>query len=153
MIRKATAADLPAVERLYEEIHDAKEAGLIPVIWRRGVYPSRATALAALERDDLFVLERLDRLARNARGFLEVGKVLQALKCYETMVLIRPDAANVRAFGTCLKRIGKLDLAEKVLKRADELESAARRKSVSDLAPVGHDENSPSIRQATGKES
>ena len=102
---------------------------------------------------DLFVLERLDRLARNARGFLEVGKVLQALKCYETMVLIRPDAANVRAFGTCLKRIGKLDLAEKVLKRADELESAARRKSVSDLAPVGHDENSPSIRQATGKES
>lgn len=72
---------------------------------------------------DLFVLERLDRLARNARGFLEVGKFLQALKCYETMVLIRPDAANVRAFGTCLKRIGKLDLAEKILKRADELES------------------------------
>ena len=76
---------------------------------------------------DLFVLERLDRLARNARGFLEVGKVLQALKCYETMVLIRPDAANVRAFGTCLRRIGKIDLAEKVLNRADELESAARR--------------------------
>ena len=72
---------------------------------------------------ELFVLERLDRLARNARGFLEVGKFLQALKCYETMVLIRPDAANVRAFGACLKRIGKLDLAEKILKRADEIES------------------------------
>jgi len=88
---------------------------------------------------DLFVLERLDRLARNAKGFLEVGKVLQALKCYETMVLIKPDAANVRAFGTCLKRIGKLDLAEKVLKRANELEEAALRRSELDLPPVGHD--------------
>ena len=66
MIRKATAADLPAVERLYEEIHDAKEAGLIPVIWRRGVYPSRATALAALERDDLFVLEEDGRTVGSA---------------------------------------------------------------------------------------
>ena len=73
---------------------------------------------------DMFVLERLDRLARNARGFLEVGKVLQAMKCYETMVLVKPDARNVRSFGLCLKRIGKLDLAEKVLKRADELHRA-----------------------------
>ena len=73
---------------------------------------------------ELFVLERLDRLARNARGFLEVGKVLQAMKCYETMVLVKPDARNVRNFGLCLKRIGKLDLAEKVLKRADELHRA-----------------------------
>ena len=73
---------------------------------------------------DLFVLERLDRLSRNARGFLEVGKVLQAMKCYETMVLVRPDSGNVRSFGLCLKKIGKLDLAEKVLKRADELKRA-----------------------------
>ena len=73
---------------------------------------------------DLFVLERLDRLARNARGFLEVGKVLQAMKCYETMVLVRPDSRNVRSFGLCLKKIGKLDLAEKVLARADELRKA-----------------------------
>ena len=77
---------------------------------------------------DLFVLERLDRLARNAHGFLEVGKVLQAMKCYETMVLVRPDARNVRNFGLCLKKIGKLDLAEKVLARADELRKAEERK-------------------------
>jgi len=72
--------------------------------------------------NDLFILERLDRLDRNARGFLEVGKILMALKCYETMVLIRPsDAVAVHNFGMCLKKIGKLDLAEKVLKRAEAL--------------------------------
>ena len=57
MIRKATWSDLDAVEQLYNELHDAKEAGLIPVIWVRGVYPSRATAFSALERNDLFVME------------------------------------------------------------------------------------------------
>ena len=101
---------------------------------------------------EMFVLERLDRLARNARGFLDVGKVVQAMKCCETMVLVKPDAANVRAFGICLKRIGKLDLAEKVLKRADELEAAARDRSVLDDAPVGHDEKGSGAAAVTGEE-
>jgi len=81
----------------------------------------------ALKRNpnDLFVLERLDRLERNAHGFLEVGKVLLAMKCYETMVLIRPeDAKAVHNFGMCLKKIGKADLAEKILKRAQTLMAA-----------------------------
>lgn len=77
--------------------------------------------------NDLFLLERLDRLERNAKGFLAVGKVLLAMKCYETMVLVRPDdAAAVHNFGMCLKKIGKLDLAEKVLERARTLESSGR---------------------------
>ena len=72
---------------------------------------------------DPMLLERLERLERNARGFLAVGKVLQAMKCYETMLLIRPkDAAAVNNFGQCLKKLGKLDMAEKVLKKARELE-------------------------------
>ena len=66
MIRKATPADLNAVDRLYGEIHDAKEAGLIPVIWRRGIYPSHETALEALERNDLFVLEAGGRIVGSA---------------------------------------------------------------------------------------
>ena len=71
---------------------------------------------------DLFLLERIDRLERNAKGFLEVGKILQAMKCYETIVLICPnDASAVHNFGMCLKKIGKLDLAEQVLKRAETL--------------------------------
>ena len=80
-------------------------------------------ARAALRNPtDPLLLERIDNLNRNARGFLEVGKVLQAMKCYETVVLIRPkDTAAVHNFGTCLKRIGKQDMADKVLERARQL--------------------------------
>lgn len=62
MIRKAVMADLENIVRLYEEMHDAQEAGLICTNWKRGVYPSRATALAALEREDLFVTEENGRI-------------------------------------------------------------------------------------------
>ena len=72
--------------------------------------------------NDPMLLERIDRLNRNAKGFLEVGKVLQAMKCYETVVLIRPnDPVAVHNFGMCLKKIGKLDLAKTVLERAKKL--------------------------------
>jgi tetratricopeptide (TPR) repeat protein len=68
------------------------------------------------------LLERLDRLDRNAKGFMAVRKVLLAMKCYETMALIRPDdPVALHNFGMCLKKIGKLDLAEKVLERAKKL--------------------------------
>ncbi len=55
-IRKATTADLDAVEAVYDAQHAAEEAGMTTVGWVRGVYPTRATAQAALDRDDLFVL-------------------------------------------------------------------------------------------------
>ena len=74
--------------------------------------------------NDPMLLERIERLNNNAKGFLEIGKVLQAMKCYETVVLIRPnDAAAVHNFGMCLMKIGKRDMAEKVLKRAEKLAS------------------------------
>ena len=57
MIKKAVIRDLDAVDCLYQEIHDAEEAGLITTGWIRAIYPVRATAEAALKRDDLFVLE------------------------------------------------------------------------------------------------
>ena len=62
MIRKATGNDLEAVVSLYDEIHCAEEAGLISTGWKRGIYPSRQSAMAALERDDLFVLEEGGRI-------------------------------------------------------------------------------------------
>ena len=72
--------------------------------------------------NDPMLLERIENLNRNAKGFLAVGKVLQAMKCFETVVLINPkDAAAVHNFGMCLKKIGKLDMAEKVLERARKL--------------------------------
>lgn len=72
--------------------------------------------------NDLFIVERMDRLERNARGFLKMGKILHAMKCFETMVLIRPDdAAAVHNFGMCLKKIGKTKLADEILQRAETL--------------------------------
>ena len=62
MIRKATFADLDAVEALYNEIHDAEERGELSTGWLRDVYPVRATAEAALARDDLFVMEEGGRV-------------------------------------------------------------------------------------------
>ena len=57
VIRKAEAGDIDAVEAVYDEIHSAEEAGELTIGWIRGVYPVRATAEAALQRGDLFVLE------------------------------------------------------------------------------------------------
>lgn len=83
-------------------------------------------ARAALRNpNDPLLLERIDRLEANARAFLEAGKVLQAMKCLETVILVQPkrDVA-VRNFGLCLRKLGKADMAEKVLKRADDLRRA-----------------------------
>ena len=57
-IRKATGSDLDTVEKIYGDVHTAEEAGKQDIGWIRGVYPTRATAQAALDRDDLFVLVR-----------------------------------------------------------------------------------------------
>ena len=55
--RKATSNDIDAVEKIYEEIHAAEARGEFTTGWLKGVYPVRATAISALERDDLFVME------------------------------------------------------------------------------------------------
>lgn len=57
-IRKAMAGDLPAIAEIYEEIHSEEEQGLVTIGWIRGVYPTRATAEAALAAGELFVLEQ-----------------------------------------------------------------------------------------------
>ena len=80
--------------------------------------------------NDPMLLERIENLNRNAKGFLEVGKVLQAMKCYETIVLIRPnDAVAIHNFGACLMKIGKRDLAEKILSKAKNLAENAEAQS------------------------
>ena len=57
MIRKAVSSDLQAIADLYEKAHDAEEAGIIHTGWQRGVYPTKDTVQAGLDRDDLFVME------------------------------------------------------------------------------------------------
>lgn len=56
-IRKANANDIDAVERIYNEIHQAEQKGEAHIGWEMGVYPVRKTAEDALKRGDLFVLE------------------------------------------------------------------------------------------------
>lgn len=56
-IHPATADDLPRIEQIYDAIHTAEETGAASIGWARGVYPTRATAQAALDDGTLFVLE------------------------------------------------------------------------------------------------
>lgn len=56
-IRKATAADIDGIEKIYDDIHTAEERGEQTIGWIRDVYPVRATAEAGLQRGDLYVME------------------------------------------------------------------------------------------------
>ena len=67
MIRKAVPGDIPAVAAIYERIHDREEAGAGATGWKRGVYPTEATAREALAADVLFVDEREGRIVAAAR--------------------------------------------------------------------------------------
>ena len=78
-IRKAVSRDLDAIAEIYEHIHTKIESGQAAVGWIRGVYPTRATAEAALDRGDLFV-EELD------------GTVVAAAILNQTQVDIYADA-------------------------------------------------------------
>ena len=57
VIRKAGSADIEGVGQIYDEVHEAAEKGRVVTGWIKNVYPTRATAEAALQRGDLFVLE------------------------------------------------------------------------------------------------
>ena len=63
MIRKAQAADLPAVTAIYEAILDGEESGgPVYTNWQRGKYPTIDTARGALEAGTLYVGETDGRL-------------------------------------------------------------------------------------------
>lgn len=57
MIRKATAADLPAIAGIYEAIFDWEERETAYTNWVRGSYPTEKDAREALEAGTLYVGE------------------------------------------------------------------------------------------------
>ncbi len=67
MIRKAKEGDIEAVAAIYDKLHTLEEAGKLHTGWIRSIYPTIATARAALERDDLFVYEQEGRILAAAR--------------------------------------------------------------------------------------
>lgn len=113
LIRKATARDLPDIENLYSEIHTGEECGRTAIGWIRGVYPTRATAEAALTRGDLFVQEDGGQLTGAAViNRIQVDVYAGAnwrhpAQDHEVMVLhtlcILPDAGR-RGLGTAFVR-------------------------------------------------
>ena len=57
IIRKANIKDISEIANIYDEICDAQDEGKLAVSWIKGIYPTEDTAMAALKRDDLFILE------------------------------------------------------------------------------------------------
>ncbi len=66
-IRKAAAADIPAISAIYEAIHDGEERGETTTGWLRGVYPVEATAVASLEKGTLYVMEDEGQIVASAK--------------------------------------------------------------------------------------
>ena len=67
MIRKGTEKDIPQIAAIYEHVHDNEECGKSTVGWIRGIYPTEDTARAALEADELFVMEEDGAVVASAR--------------------------------------------------------------------------------------
>jgi len=67
IIRSAEGKDIGEVAAIFERIIEDEERGISAVGWKRGVYPTRATAEAALTQGDLFVLEDEGRVVAAMR--------------------------------------------------------------------------------------
>ena len=67
MIRLARLSDLDAIDAIYQDIHTGEEAGRTTIGWVRSVYPTRATAEAAIRAGDLFVMEEAGAVVAAAR--------------------------------------------------------------------------------------
>ena len=80
VIRLAAEKGIDAVAAIFERIIDDEEKGLSAVGWKRGVYPTKATAEAALAQGDLFVLE-------------DGGRVVAAMRINHEQV---PEYSNCR---------------------------------------------------------
>lgn len=57
LFRRAAVSDIAAIAAIYDATHTVEEAGGTTIGWVRDIYPTRATAEAALARGDLFVEE------------------------------------------------------------------------------------------------
>lgn len=79
IIRKAKPKDIDAVALIFEHIIEEEEKGRCTVGWQRDVYPTRNTALAALEQDDLFIMEEDQKIVAAMR--LNKEQVPEYQKC------------------------------------------------------------------------
>lgn len=64
--RKAKKTDLDAIAAIYSRIHTEEEEGRATIGWIRGIYPEKATAEAALCRNDLYIEEQDGKIVGTA---------------------------------------------------------------------------------------
>ena len=111
MIRKATAADIAAVNAIYEALLDREEQGLLSTGWTRGVYPTEQTARDALAAGTLYVLEDGGRVVAAAK--IDQHQMPQYARClwrYEAApeqvlvlhTLVVDPAVKGKGYGTAL---------------------------------------------------
>lgn len=109
MIHKAKTEDVQKVVKIYEEILEKQSEGSECIGWIKGVYPTERTALEALEKGELFVLEEDGTVLAAAKINQEQMPAYREAKWEwaaadeEVMVLhtlvVSPDAAG-KGFGT-----------------------------------------------------
>ena len=77
---------------------------------------------------DTMLLDRLYRLAVNARAFKDLGRPADAAYCYETMIAINPaDIRVIEEYAALLQQLGKRNLAAEVLRKVRELKSGGKK--------------------------
>lgn len=67
MIRKATREDISGIEKIYNEILDLEAARKGLTGWVKGIYPSGKTALLAIEKEEMYVMEENGIIVAAAR--------------------------------------------------------------------------------------
>ena len=67
IIRQAKWTEMDAVAEIYERIIEEEEQGKVTIGWKRDVYPTKATAAAAQEKQELYVLEDEGRIVAAMR--------------------------------------------------------------------------------------
>ena len=96
-IRKGADKDIPYVAGIYEKILDRQDEGTATVGWIRGVYPTEATARAALSAGELFVMvdencpEGSRHNAGNKADDSNSGRIVAAARINQIQV---PEYAN-----------------------------------------------------------
>ena len=67
MFRPAQPRDIAAITAIYDAIHTENETGRMTTSWIRGVYPTRETAAASIQRGDMWVAEAEGRIVAAAK--------------------------------------------------------------------------------------
>jgi tetratricopeptide (TPR) repeat protein len=71
------------------------------------------------------LIDRLYRMAVNAKVFRDLGRFVEAANCYETMLVISPSDARVgEEYVKLLMQLGKREFAAEVSERLKKLNKA-----------------------------